>query len=428
MVTVAIKTTGCKVNQADSADIMEALCDLGVRFVEVGEKADIALINACTVTARADRDARQAVYRALRTVKGTVFLTGCFAQRISLDEAFGDRVRVVRGTWDRSEIVRVIRQEVMRLQDASKGQGETMEASKGRGLGRVRPIIKIHDGCDKECSYCIVPKVRGRARSVSLDVVLNKVIEAREGGASEIVIAGTDIGSWGNDLKDGKGLVDLLLACLRHTDGMRVRLSSLEPEGISEELIHLLATCEDLCPHLHISLQSGSSSVLNAMNRNAESVSNVLDAVHKLRAKRFGFAIGLDIICGFPTERESDFLETLEVLEAIDPTYLHVFRFSRRPGTKAEFLEPVCTQEEVRERCQKLREFGLNQRKKWANAFVSRDVEVVDIRRVEEKFVEGLTGEYFRCIREGAMMRAGRFRAVVDRIDGSILRTRVEEA
>jgi threonylcarbamoyladenosine tRNA methylthiotransferase MtaB len=431
MVTVAIKTTGCKVNQADSAKVVEALLDLQVRFVELGEEAHIAVVNACTVTACADRDARQAVYRALRTVKGSVFLTGCFAERISLDGGFGERVRIIRGTWDREELVKVLRQEVIALEAISGGERERqimIGARKPRGLERVRPIIKVQDGCDRECSYCIVPKVRGRGRSCPINVVLEKVEIAKESGASEIVIAGTDLGSWGRDFGGGACLVDLLEACLKHAGGMRIRLSSLEPEGISEELVQLLMSCEDLCPHLHVSLQSGSLAVLKAMNRNGQFVSRVVDAVSKLRAKRFGFAIGMDIICGFPTERESDFLETFELLRAIDPTYLHVFRFSRRPGTKALLLKPVCSDEEVRERCRRFREFALKQRERWAREFVGKDVEIVDIRCLEGRRVEGLTGEYYRCVREGTTKRTGRFRMVVQGAEGRILRVRAMEA
>jgi len=429
MVSVAIKTTGCKVNQADTAQIIEGLSDLGVRFVELGEEADVAVVNACTLTACADRDARQAVYRALRTVRGTVFLTGCFAERILVDEDFGERVQVVRGTWDRGEIVRILRQEVIGLLGGAGGdnKGEARGGGKkARGLERVRPIIKVQDGCDRECSYCIVPKVRGRGRSVPLDVVLEKVRRAREMGASEIVIAGTDIGSWGKGLGSGVGLLDLLSACLKQADGMRIRLSSVEPEGIGDELVSMLATCSDLCPHLHISLQSGSCSVLKAMNRNAESISVVGEAVRILREKRFGFAVGFDIICGFPTERECDFVESFELLKSIDPTYLHVFRFSRRPGTRAYSLRAVCTEEEVRERCRVLREFAMEQRGKWARKFLGKEVEVVDIRVLDGK-VEGLTGEYFKCIREGQKKMAGRRRMVVREVDGKVLKVKAME-
>lgn len=422
-VALSIRTTGCKVNQADGDWIAEALRGLPVRLVAPGEPADLAVVNACTVTAAADRDGRSCVYRALRTTTGPVFLTGCLAMRLRAWPFEGaQRVRVVPETRDRDALIAALRAEVAGMAAAEDRQGQPRpDPGPSPAPRHARPLIKVQDGCDHECAYCIVPRVRGPSRSVPVAEVLARVRLAADQGASEAVLTGVDLGAWGRDLTPARTLPDLLEALLALGTGMRFRLSSIEPDRLDDRLIDLLAGSPDLCPHLHVPLQSGSDRILRAMRR-PHAAAEVATRLARAASVIPDLTLGLDVLCGFPGEDDADFEATLGLVRSLPVTYLHVFPFSPRPGTEAAAMRPGADHAVVAGRCAVLRALSASRRMERAAAMRGREVEVVDIRRRSTGEVESLSSSYFKVLRPGAgHVRPGRHVARVADTCGPVL-------
>jgi len=400
------------VNQADTEQILRALEDLPIRVVAPDEPADLAVINACTVTANADRDGRAAIYRALRGTNGPVFLTGCLAVRLqgAWDAADRERVRVIPESADREQMVAALRSEVLRIlaKDPDRGPDGGRRGRAASRPARTRPILKVQDGCDHRCAYCIVPLVRGRSRSRPLHDLIAQALEYAENGASEVVLAGVDLGAWGRDLSPRSDLARLLHELLRLGTGMRFRLSSLEPFQLTEALVELIGGSPDLCAHLHLPLQSGSDRILAAMRRPytaREFARRVEQAARRIEH----LTLGIDCLCGFPGESPEDFQATYDLVRSLPVTYLHVFPFSPRPRTEAERLAEGPPRAVVAERCAALRALSSQRRRERASEFVGRRVEVVDLRGRPGGTVEALSAEYFRVIREdGTAVRRGR--------------------
>ncbi|NOZ01596.1 MAG: MiaB/RimO family radical SAM methylthiotransferase [Deltaproteobacteria bacterium] len=415
-VSISLKTTGCRVNQADSEAIVEGLADLPVHWVAPSAPAHISVVNACTVTGPAERDGRNSVYRALRSGKGPVFLTGCMAVRLSSQDVadpFEQRVRVVSG----DALVKALREAVLEIarDDGSTiggpdvaGPGEPLEGTSAcsgthkpvssRPI-RSRPIVKVQDGCDGRCSYCIVPLVRGPSRSVPPDRIADEVGEHAAKGAWEVVLAGVDLASWGRG--GDQRLPDLLNRLLGMKTGVRFRLSSIEPEGLDERLLGLIGESSDICPHLHVPMQSGSDRVLTAMERpyGARDFERMVDRAH---AMIDGLSMGLDVICGFPAEDDREFERTHAFLRSLPFTYLHVFPYSPRPGTRAfESGDPV-PHHVKRQRCSILRELSNKRRTARVASRVGTRAEVVDIRTRDGVGVESIAEDYTKVLRRGA--------------------------
>lgn len=420
-VAISIRTTGCKVNQSDSALIIEALQGLPVRLVSSGEPADLAVVNACTVTAAADRDGRASVHRALRTTNGPVFLTGCLAKRIGTWDLPGaGRVLVIPETSERDTLIAALRENVMTFLRESRDTASALSAP-FIGPLHTRPLIKVQDGCDQACAFCIVPHVRGPSRSLPISDALEKVKAAARRGAAEVVITGVDLGSWGKDLQPPLALPDLLESVLALNTGMRFRLSSIEPNRLDARLIALIAGCEDLCPHLHVPIQSGSDRVLRAMRR-PYGMSEVANLLELAAARIVDLTLGLDVLCGFPGEDDTDFEATLALVRSLPVTYLHVFPFSPRPGTEAWAMGSPPGRRVVAGRCAVLRGHSITCREARARAFIGREVEVVDIRSLPSGGVESLTSSYFRVLLPGAReVQPGRRRVRVVGTRGATL-------
>ncbi len=384
-------TTGCRTNQADAAAVRAALADLPVRFVAAGAPADVVVVNACTLTRDADRTARAAVNRALRHGAQTV-LTGCLATRLSRSdrpEAIAPECRVLPGTSDRRALVDMLRQLVD--DEDRRADGGDRQADDGGSaapadtppsspaLERARPVIKVQDGCDHACAYCIVPSVRGPATSVPPDAVREAVLRATTSGAAEVVLTGIDLASWGRDL-GGRDPVDLLDALLALNTGMRFRLSSIEPHGLEDRLLDRIGTSPDICPQLHVPIQSGSDRILAAMHRRGRT----RDLRQRLAAARDripGLALGLDVICGFPGETDDDFDQTVALIQAVDADTLHVFPYSPRPGTAAARRPDDVPFAVKSDRVARLRELARTARRRRLASWVGRVAEVVDVGR-----------------------------------------------
>ncbi|MBP7381700.1 MiaB/RimO family radical SAM methylthiotransferase [Myxococcota bacterium] len=425
-IRVAFRTTGCKVNQFDTTSVMTALADLPIEFCHPDEGADLVVVNACTVTMKADRDGRAYAYRAART-GARVLLAGCLATRIADScESMPNGIEVSPGTADRTALVtriaslveEMLRQRASdedRTDDDGRPGGisggslpESAEDEDGVGLSRSRPLVKIQDGCDCRCSYCIVPLVRGPSRSVSIQDVTRQVEAASLAGAAEVVLTGVDLAAWGRT-DDGRygHLHDLLKHLTAMGTSMRFRLSSLEPYGLDDDLVDSIASNPDICPHLHIPMQSGADTVLSRMNRPYSSA-RFRDLVSRAAGAIPGLVLGMDVIAGFPGESDEEFDQTRAMIRDLPTTYLHVFPYSPRPGTPAAVAPNQVPVEVKRMRGRVLREFGQRRRKTHVASLEGSLVEVVDIRPVSGG-VEALAADYTRVLIPNApAMRDGR--------------------
>ena len=333
--TAAIETHGCKLNQADSTALAADLLSQGFQVVAPGELADVYVVNTCTVTHVADRKARQALRSARRrNPKATVVATGCYAERdphalealAEVDLVIGNRgkldlVRKVAG-WRRAHAI-----------PCAEG---TDEGAASAVSSRARLMVKIQEGCDQVCAYCIVPKVRGRERSIPSEVIVARIEEHSATGHREAVLTGTQLGSYGFDL-EGIDLEGLIARVLSETGISRLRVSSLQPQEIGPGLLDLWSDSR-LCPHFHLPLQSGSDAVLGRMRRRY-TAERYLEAVEEIRSAVPGASVTADVIAGFPGETDEDFEATYSVCEQAEFATMHVFPYSVRPGTSAAHFD-----------------------------------------------------------------------------------------
>ena len=347
--TVAIETHGCKLNQADSAQLAREFANRGYTTVDSVADADIVVVNTCTVTATADSKARQALRAARRhNPDAVVVAAGCYPERAAEALRAMPEVSLVVGNRDKSELVSL-------AVSAAAKRGYTVErfwpdgiTAGGTGiLARNRAMIKIQEGCDQVCAYCIVPKVRGRERSISPDTLVEAVRRNVAAGMKEVVLTGTQLGTYGFDL-DGVNLPGLLDRILDETDVARLRVSSLQAHEISLEL---LSRWDDarLCPHFHVPLQSGSDRVLKAMRRRYDT-ERFRRAVELVRETAPDAGITTDVIVGFPGEDADEHVKSLEFAEAMQFADMHVFPYSQRPGTSAHHFAAQVGAEEKRRR------------------------------------------------------------------------------
>ena len=336
--TVSIETHGCKLNQADSEDVARSLAQVGYRVVGPSDPADIYIVNTCTVTHVADSKARQALRSAHRDhPSALVVATGCYAQRAPDELARVTGVGLVAGNSEKDRLVEMVLAARGEHPVACAVGEEPPQLSSGQGWGRSRAMIKIQEGCDQVCAYCIVPKVRGRERSIPPHVLANRVKDRVQEGYKEVVLTGTQLGSYGFDLTavNLRSLIDLLL---RETSVERLRVSSLQPQEISSDLLDLWDDPR-LCPHFHVPLQSGSDHILKRMRRRYSSA-RYAEAVELVRSRVPGVAITADVIVGFPGEEDLHFDESLRFAESMEFAAMHVFPYSVRPGTSAAYMGP----------------------------------------------------------------------------------------
>lgn len=382
---IALTTLGCKVNRADGDALLDRIAGVAV-LVPFDSEADLYIVNSCTVTAVADRQTRQLVYRARRRNPGArVLLTGCFprvapraaAELVGIDRAFtlGEHEALARY-----------------IEELAREAGQPIEL--GPSTPRGRPFLKVQDGCDRACSYCIVPRARGPSRSRPVAEVLAALDALAREGFGEVVLSGIHLGDYGRDLSppcDLAALVRRARGC-----GPRLRLSSIEPDEVSEALVEEILTGV-VCPHLHLPVQSGDDGILAAMNRPYR-IQQVWDLLAGLRARLPEAALGADLIAGFPGEDEVAFARSLELVARSPLTHLHVFPFSVRPGTRAEELPGRVPPELAKSRAARLREVGRERLAVFAAAQVGARREVVIEERHEtDRVLVGTTENYLRA-------------------------------
>ncbi len=347
---VAIETQGCKLNQADSEALAREFARAGFRVVSPGEQADVHIVNTCTVTHVADSKARQALRAAHRlSPHALVVATGCYAQRSPQELARVEGVGLVVGNRDKRRLVEMV---LAARGDAlvACATGEEPRFYPG-AFGRTRTMVKIQEGCNQVCAYCIVPKVRGRERSIPLETLIAQVRERVAEGYQEVVLTGTQLGSYGFDLSQAS-LELLVERLLKETELPRLRISSLQPQEITPRLLRLW---EDprLCPHFHIPLQSGSRAVLQRMRRRY-TPDLYASTVAQVRQHLPHAAITTDVIVGFPGETEEEFAETEAFCARMEFASMHVFPYSVRAGTTAAYLEPKVPDDVKRGRMERM--------------------------------------------------------------------------
>lgn len=339
----AIVTLGCKVNQYETQAMEQLLAARGHTPAHSGN-ADLVIVNTCAVTAESVRKSRQAVRRLLKENPGAVAaICGCASQlRPEEAGAISDAVYVVYGSGDRAAFVdaaerAVEKRAAERRTDDPFRRRELEPLPAGALEGRARAYLKIQDGCDNFCSYCVIPYVRGRVRSMPLELVAAEAARLEREGFRELVLTGIEIASYGKDLRDGTSLIDAVETAARAAPGVRMRLGSLEPTVVTEEFCRRLTACGNICRQFHLSLQSGCDRTLRAMGRKYDTARFTRSCAY-LRAAFPGCALTADLICGFPGERGEDFAETLDFLRAMAFSAVHVFPYSRREGTRAAGL------------------------------------------------------------------------------------------
>ena len=380
--TIAITTLGCKANQFDSALMGASLEKKGFEIVPFHQWADIYVINTCTVTHRADYQSRQLIRRAHRlNPSSLIVVTGCYAQ-VYPEEVLGvDGVGVILGNAEKPSIANTLRnpptgsRPIVRVGDIEK-EREIGEGDVYRFLGHTRALLKIQDGCNASCAYCIIPRARGRSRSLDPRRAITHLQRLGESGFKEVMITGIHLGIYGFDLSPPTSLAELCKEIEGMPASQRIRLSSIEPGDFSPELIQCIASSAKVCHHLHIPMQSGDHDILRRMNRTYDGTF-FADLVQTLIHRIPDLNIGVDVIAGFPGEGEKQFRKTYEFLEKSDIGYLHVFPYSRRRGTEAyEFPNQVDPQTKKR-RCKALRALGRRKRTAFQQCFLGRELKVL---------------------------------------------------
>lgn len=403
--TFRIVTLGCKVNQYESAFIGQALERAGWSRVSKGKEADVSIVNTCIVTQRASYQSRQAIRKAVRdNPEGITAAVGCYAQVFPQELSEIEGLNLIAGNTMKGRLPSL-------LMDLLKDPGprlaledftETMpfELLPMDSLsGRTRAFLKIQDGCESFCSYCIVPYARGPLRSLDSARVVSLLRSLSEQGYKEVVLTGIHLGKYGADLQPSSNLKSLLLLIGKENLPLRLRLSSIEPREIDRALIELIASVDWLCRHLHIPLQSGDDGILARMNRDyrAAEFARLVEDVHERIPLA---AIGVDVMAGFPGEADRAYRNTLSLVRDLPVSYLHVFPFSPRAGTPAAGFDGRVDEKEVKARTEELRKLGREKREAFYRSCLGGTFMVLaeGWESQEKKMIKGLSDNYLRVL------------------------------
>jgi threonylcarbamoyladenosine tRNA methylthiotransferase MtaB len=396
--TFALAVLGCRANQEELEALRSQLLARGAREVPYPGPADLVVVNTCAVTASAQAQSRQAVRRAGRCAPRCLVVTGCGAQLDPRGFAALPGVRWVVGNRAKDGIVEAI-DGALESPEFPARIDWTDDPSPTRFLKRVgttpprrtRALLKVQDGCDLDCAYCIVPRLRGRPVSRDAAEVIAEARRLVDGGAREIVLTGVNLGLYG---RGGEGLEGLLVRLEDVVGPARIRLSSLEPMTLTDALLDRFAASSRICAHLHLPLQSGDDAVLQRMGRPYDAA-GFRELIERIVRARPRIGLGVDVVAGFPGETEAAFASTLELLETLPITYLHAFGFSSRPGTRAAALSDPVPVPVRRARVRALRELDARLRHRFRARLRGARAAVL-VERVRDGVFEGLTGEYVR--------------------------------
>ena len=397
--TAAYFTLGCKLNFSETSTFAKMLQEMGVRTVQKGEPADICLINTCSVTDVADHKCRQAIHRLVRENPGAfVVVTGCYAQLEPLTISKIDGVDLVLGSNEKANLIQFLSDGFVNRDKAPSYRTEKTKDIKSfapscsRG-NRTRYFLKVQDGCDYFCTYCTIPYARGFSRNPTIASLVEQARQAAAEGGKEIVLTGVNIGDFGKTT--GESFLDLVKALDGIEDIRRYRISSLEPDLLSDELIDFCARSRAFMPHFHIPLQSGSDTVLRLMHRHYDR-QLFADKIQRIKSVMPEAFIGVDVMVGCRGETPECFEETYSFLDALDVTQLHVFPYSERPGTSALRIPYVVDEPTKKQRSKRLLDLSDEKTQAFYARHIGQEVEVLFEKAPRGKAMHGFTRNYIR--------------------------------
>ncbi|MBO7109255.1 MAG: tRNA (N(6)-L-threonylcarbamoyladenosine(37)-C(2))-methylthiotransferase MtaB [Prevotella sp.] len=408
----AYYTLGCKLNFSETSTFGKLLQEMGVRTAEKGEQADICLINTCSVTEVADHKCRQAIHRMVRQHPGAfVVVTGCYAQLEAEAVAKIEGVDLVLGSDEKAQLIQFLSEKLdqggKRKEEREKrndqGQGTPYYIKKTKDIksfapscsrgNRTRYFLKVQDGCDYFCTYCTIPYARGFSRNPTIASLVAQAEEAAREGGKEIVLTGVNIGDFGKTT--GEKFIDLVRALDRVEGISRYRISSLEPDLLSDELIAFCAESRAFMPHFHIPLQSGSDTVLKLMHRHYDA-QLFADKIHRIKALMPDAFIGVDVMVGCRGETPECFEETYTFLNDLDVTQLHVFPYSERPGTSALSIPYVVSDKDKKLRSKRLLDLSDEKTEAFYRRHIGQEAEVLFEKATRGRAMHGFTRNYIR--------------------------------
>ena len=457
-----VENFGCRATQADGAALERQFEERGLTRADVPKEASVVVINSCTVTAAADQDARAAIRRLRRqNPEAQIVVTGCYAQRAPEEVAALPGVSAVIGNSHKHRLAEITLRPETAATSLSFVSIHSLTHVRARSIGeapiyvsdifahtellaapvfdaaneRTRPNLKVQDGCDNRCSFCVIPYVRGQSRSLRLNEIIREVNTLVDAGYREVVISGINLGRWGRDLAgsdssqrptiDHQRLEFLIQTILAETALEKLRISSVEPMDWTDEIISLMASSPRIAKHAHVPMQSGSDAVLRRMHRKYRPW-HYRERIEKIRHTVPDAAIGADVMVGFPGETEYEFEETRRLIEDLPFTYLHVFTYSARPGTPAAEMTNQVPVHVARERNRVLRELAAEKKLHFMRSFVGKTVEALTLsnggRDEAEEFTETLTDNYLKLqLRGRHESNRWMYARVGDVIDGALV-------
>lgn len=399
MKTVAFTTLGCRVNQYDTDAMKGLFLQNNYEAVGFDEKADIYVINTCSVTNMGEKKSRQLIRKAKRQNSNAyVIVTGCYAQLAPDAIAAIEGVNLVIGTNNRSKIVELVEQlesterQINAVRDIMKESNFEEMPLFGNESDKARAFMKIQEGCNNYCAFCIIPYTRGKLKSRKIDDIVNEANRLVNNGFHEIVLTGIHLGNYGVELPGCPTLADVVKALLNIPDLHRIRFGSIESVEVSDELVELMATNKRVCPHLHLPLQAGSDHVLSLMRRHY-TLQEYKDLIKNLRKRIPDLSITTDIIAGFPQETDEDFDETIDTVRDIGFTHIHAFPYSIREGTPAATMPDQVPEAVKKTRVALLNSLSESGYTAYAMSRIGKSGEIL-IEKEEDGYYIGLTNEY----------------------------------
>lgn len=404
---VAFYTLGCKVNQYETKLMEEKFLDNNYEIVEFKDKADIYVINSCSVTNLSTRKSRQAISKARKSnVKAIVVLVGCYTEELSFTSSDFKLYDLALGNEDKKEIIKHIEEYIKNSENKIDNNKLIVKEKIGdikryvqkdsiTKMDNIRQAIKIEDGCNNFCSYCIIPYTRGRVRSRNLEDIIKEVNGLAITGVKEVVLVGIEIASYGLDFESNLNLIDVIEA-IDNIEGIeRIRLGSIEPRWLSDDIITRLKNITKLCPHFHLSIQSLSNSVLKRMNRKYTR-EYVLEVINKLRLSFKDIAITTDIIVGYIDETEDEFLDTYNTSKLIGFSHMHIFKFSKRENTRAYKLDNNVSPEKANSRSERLIKLSELMSNEFLKSKLNKKYDIL-IEEYKNGYCYGYTKDYVKA-------------------------------